>query len=46
MGQSSVERNLNKKGNGHQLLKAKRGDVGALPPPPPPYFGLFLSMWF
>ena len=36
MGQFSMEPNLNKKGNGHQLLMAKRGDVGVPPPPPPP----------
>jgi len=35
VGQSSVEPNVNPKGNGYQLLKAKRGDVGAPPPPPP-----------
>ena len=35
MGQSSLEPNVNRKGNNYQSLKAKRGDVGASPPPPP-----------
>ena len=35
MGQSVVEPIVNQKGNGYQVLKAKRGDVGAPLPPPP-----------